>query len=137
MNAQRFEALLETYGAEPLRWPEAERPAAQAFSRTAQGQAAIEAARALDDELDAWVAVQPSRELRARVLAAAPGPRRWALPVQWVRLWAPGAGLAAAGLAGVLFGVMLSGGGADSSAESLLAEAGAYDDAALTVEAAL
>ena len=33
MNAERFASLLDAYGAEPRRWPDAERDAAQAFAR--------------------------------------------------------------------------------------------------------
>lgn len=138
MNPQRFEALLDVYGAEPRRWPEAERAGAAAFARTAEGMAALRAAQALDDQLDAWTVGHPSHELRTRVLAGAPAPRAGGVFAgRWARIWAPGAGLAAAGLAGVLFGAVLSDRNGDSSVETLLAEAGAYEDAALTVEAAL
>lgn len=88
-----------------------------------------------DQLLDAYRAPLPSPVLRARVLAAAPRPPTWSsVAGRWMRAWAPGAGLAAAGLAGVLFGVVLSGSGLETSADTLLAEAGPYDEAVLNVD---
>jgi hypothetical protein len=136
MDARRFEALLDAYGAEPQRWPAGEREAAQAFARTEDGGALLRATLELDDWLDAAAPIRPSPELRERVLAAAPQPGRRNSVIAWLeRAWGPGAGLAAAGLAGVLFGAALSGPRTDAQAEILLAEAGAYDEAALSVEA--
>lgn len=139
MDAQRFQTLVDAYGAEPRRWPARERAEAEVFARTAGGQAVLEAERALDDELDAWAAPAPSHALRSRVLAAAPQPRSsMSFAGRWTPLWAPGAGLVAAGLAGVLFGAVLSGPAntaGDTSAESLWAEAGAFDPATLMVDA--
>lgn len=69
----RFEAILDAYGADPARWPEAERDAAlELMRREPEGaQAALAAARALDAALDAAPDAAPSEALRARVLAAA------------------------------------------------------------------
>ena len=95
-------------------------------------------AERLDQLLDAYRAPQPSPALRARVLAAAPKPPTWSsIAERWLRAWAPGAGLAAAGLAGVLFAAVLSGSGLESSTETLLAEAGPYDEAVLNVDGGL
>jgi hypothetical protein len=140
MNAERFERLLDAYGAEARRWPAAEREAAAAFAATAEGQAAMAEARELEMLLDAAPALQPSHDLRSRVLAAAPRERSgWAGGLRGrLGFWASGAGLAAAGLAGVLFGATLSRPevGAESGAELLLAEAGAFDETILTLERA-
>lgn len=71
MTEDRFRAILDAYGADPARWPEAERAAAQAFA-SAHPDLVAEAA-ALDAllALDAGEAA-PSPALRARVLGAAP-----------------------------------------------------------------
>lgn len=88
--------------------------------------------------LRAYEAPQPDRDLRARVLAAAPGPPTWSSALKrWPRAWAPGAGLAAAGLAGLLFGVALSGGSVETPTEILLAESAPYDEAVLNLDGAL
>ncbi|MDX2235077.1 MAG: hypothetical protein NW200_11330, partial [Hyphomonadaceae bacterium] len=75
MDADRFAAIVEAYGAAPARWPEAERAAAQAFARAhpAVCRPVLEEAAALD----AWLALdaraEPAGEaLHARAVAAAP-----------------------------------------------------------------
>ena len=134
MDARRFNALLDAYGAQPRLWPEHERAAAAAFADTPEGRSALDEARAMDWVLAQSAGPQPSPGLRARVLAAAPTARSkgaWGWWRQGMRSWAPGAGLAAAGVAGVLFGAALSGSGADMEVELLLAEAAPYDEAVL------
>ena len=124
MNRDRFFTIVEAYGTEPRRWPEAEREAALAFSRTEAAAAILAQAQALDGMLDESRPLAPSRALRARVIEAAPRPR----PTRLARFswWAPGAGLAAAGVAGLVFGAALLG-PHDVQTESVLAEAGPYD----------
>jgi len=86
MDRTRFEALLEAYGADPRRWPEAERAAAVAFASAhpEMGAVAAEAAR-LDAVLDAGrTEARGSDLLQARILAALPkaapaGNRGWVL----------------------------------------------------------
>jgi len=130
MTIERFAALLDAYGADRGRWPEVERATALALlAEDARARALLAEARALDEALDASPAPQVSPALRARVLAAAPTPRqarRWALAA-WARMWAPGAGLVAAGLAGVMFGAVLNA-DSDVGAQTLLAEAEPYDE---------
>lgn len=55
LTAARFARILEAYGAEPRRWPEAERAAALAFldARPELAKPMLEEARALDALLDA------------------------------------------------------------------------------------
>ena len=75
--------------------------------------------------LDAYRTPAPSAALRERVLAAAPkGRRRGGFDPFW---WASGAGLAAAGVAGVVFGAVLTRPAADGP-EALLAEAVSYGE---------
>jgi hypothetical protein len=118
MNIQRFEQLVEAYGADPKRWPEGEREAARALAHAQAEHCGplLEAAHALDQALDCAPAGAPSIALRERVIGAAPRQRapRFGLG-QGVKgsggpswLWWPSAGLAAACAAGVLFGVVVT-----------------------------
>jgi hypothetical protein len=53
MKLDRFTELLDAYGAEPRRWPPAERAAAQAFlAVSAEARGRLAAAAALDALLD-------------------------------------------------------------------------------------
>jgi len=132
MDRQRFFAIVEAYGAEPRRWPLSERAAAVAFAR-----ADPEAARApleagtLEALLDANVPPQPSASTRRRILDAAPRRRRTVLDLGW---WISGAGLAAAGVAGVIFGTTLSTSAVDPQVQALLAEADGYEEIQLLTE---
>ena len=130
MNAERFAVILEAYGAEPRRWPVSERRAAEAFAATPEGGRLLAEAAAVDDLLLAYAVPAPGAELRTRVLEARPRERR-SLLAPWRFGWAPGAGLAAAGVAGLLFGVVLSHGAVDPRTEALLAETDAVDIAVL------
>ena len=107
MDIERFTVLADIHGSDLTRWPEAEREAARALSRTPGPFAATLAAAArLDEALDAWTATSPSNALRAQVIASAPNPR-----IAWRRgigFWLSGAGLATAGLVGVLCGAAVS-----------------------------
>ena len=147
MDAERFEALIDTYGARPERWRASLRVKAEAFSRGAEGRVVLLAAQELESLLATFNAPLPDPALRARVLAAAPPVPSWTSAIdRWVtlssRFWAPGAGLAAAGVAGVLFGAVLSGSATDAPPETVLAEAflaetGPYDEAMLNMDEAL
>jgi len=54
LSADRFKALLDAYGADPARWPDAERDTALHFlADDARAQAWLDEARLLDDLLDA------------------------------------------------------------------------------------
>ena len=70
----RIRALAEAYGAEPSRWPEAERVPAQAWIAAHPGEARVLLAEAcvLDNLLDAWSLPRPAETLRTRILAPAP-----------------------------------------------------------------
>ncbi len=104
MDRTRFEHLLEAYGGDFGRWPQAERAAGEAFARAHATElaAAISEARALDAALGAGNdSPSPSAALSAAILAAAPKARR-ALS----RNLAPTAGwaLAACAILGVVLG---------------------------------
>ena len=145
MDAERFEKLIDAHGPRPDRWPASVRAEAEAFSQGAEGRDVLLAAETLDGLLGTFTAPFPAPALRARVLEAAPSRPSWTSALErWTRsqFWAPGAGLAAAGVAGVLFGAVLSGSPTEAPAETLLAEAflaetGPYDEAVLSMEEAL
>ncbi len=110
MDPKRFEALCEAYGGEIARWPQAEREAAAALATadpTAAG--ALAQARALDSLLAESRPLTPSAALRERILAAAPR-ERTGPSFDWLFKAGLGAGLAAAGVAGVLVGSTLTSG---------------------------
>jgi ferric-dicitrate binding protein FerR (iron transport regulator) len=123
MEIERYQRLAEAYGGDVGRWPEAERQAALEWrARDPDAASAVlAAAAALDAALDAWRPPAATADLRERVLATAPRPR----PVRrGFGFWLSGAGLAAAGAAGVIFG--MAGFGAavsDARADDLLAVA--------------
>jgi len=102
MDLNRFETLVAAYGASPVRWPEEERAAAEAFARQDPRAAALlSEADSIDALLFAHRVAEPSRTLRAMVIEGAPGKRRLA---GRAKLWWSGFALALAGAAGILAG---------------------------------
>jgi hypothetical protein len=103
MTPERFQTIVDAYGADPRRWPDAERAAAEAWAELHPAEA--HAALAESAGLDAWLAdhtvAPPDRAFVERVVAAAPV-RRPAR--QRARLWWQGAAFAGIGLAGGLAG---------------------------------
>ncbi len=110
MNLDRFRDILDAYGAEPARWPEAERAAALSFAEAdAAARAWLDEEVRFDRLLDAAPAAVPSAALAARIAAAAPEQRRswrarlaeiWGDLFPGQPLWKPAAGLAFAALIG-------------------------------------
>jgi hypothetical protein len=110
MTYERFEYLVDAYGGDLRRWPQAEREAARAL-RDADPRAAVllREADGLDALLDAAPRPAPSHALREAVIASAAGAglrgrRRGPGPLAWLS----GAGWAAAACAGVVFGINLT-----------------------------
>jgi len=101
MDRQRFDHLLEAYGADFKRWPEAEREVGAAFAAAHPGDVseALQAAVALDGALDAR-RVEPGAPelLAARILAAHKRQRTSGLD------WRAVAALAACGVFGIVLG---------------------------------
>ncbi|MGE0596113.1 MAG: hypothetical protein AB7P07_07105 [Hyphomonadaceae bacterium] len=117
MDAARFSAIVEAYGASPKRWPAEERAAAEAFAGRPEAQGILAEARALDAELDsARDDAPPALGVMRRALRAVPKP-------EGGRDWRPMAAMAACALIGLALGF----GGAREAAQS------AYADAALSV----
>jgi hypothetical protein len=78
MDESRFRALVEAYGADPGRWPEAEREAALDFVN-AEGEGAqrlLDEAAELDHLLTAAVSVSADSALETAILANVPGRKR-------------------------------------------------------------
>ena len=110
LDLDRLEALLEAYGADPERWPAAERePAVALLARSAEARAMQREAARLDRMLDLAAPPTPSPELLADILAGASvSPwRRWAA-VLWPfgPIWKPASALVLAGLLGVATGLL-------------------------------
>lgn len=128
MNVQRVRELIEAYGADAARWPEAERDAARTLARATPELAdALAEADRLDDVLRRSPAPWPTAELRDRVIAAAVAsgltPKR--MRTGFKRLaWVLGAGWAAAAVAGSIAGVGLTSHfTADARADAVLYQA--------------
>jgi len=70
MNRERFEQIVAAYGADPRRWPEAERAAAEAFAAENPDAAVLTVGEAgLDRMLDHAAALPDTSALAARILA--------------------------------------------------------------------
>jgi hypothetical protein len=126
----RIRALAEAYGAEPSRWPEAERVPAQAWIAAHPGEARVLLAEAcvLDNLLDAWSLPRPAETLRTRILAPAPAIVREARRRSFLLTLGGGAGLAAACLAGVLAAPSLVSSPATSAAPTAIVQASTDDE---------
>lgn len=73
MNRERFEQILAAYGAEPRRWPEAERADAEAFAAANPDAAPVVADEAGLDRMLAHAGDTPDTSaLAARILAQRP-----------------------------------------------------------------
>jgi anti-sigma-K factor RskA len=132
MDLKRFTAIVESYGAWPAHWPEAERTAAEALLRESpEAQALVAAARPVDRLLDAVPALLPTAGLRAAVLASATRPPRVSFGTRLADAWRELAGelggwrlaggvLAASLVLGVLTGGLLSGLAASETSPDLL-----------------
>jgi len=100
----RVRQLAESFGGDPARWPEADRPDAEAWlaAHPAEARRLLEDARSLDRLLYAWEAPRPTAAVTTRVQAAAPVQVRQSLRRSWVLTLTGGAALAAACLAGIV-----------------------------------
>lgn len=109
----RLACLLDTYGADARRWPEGARAWAEALIEAdAQARALHAAAARLDAALDGATLAQPSPELMAAVLAAAPvAPWRRLAVALWPfgPAWQPASALAAACVLGIVVGLATDG----------------------------
>lgn len=104
MDMTRFQLLLDAYGADPGRWPAAERAAAEALlAADPTAQAARREALALDAALDLLPTPPVPADLAARIAAAAP--LRTPRPANSNRPWPMAMALAASAALGLWLGV--------------------------------
>jgi hypothetical protein len=105
MTPERFRTLAEAYGADPARWPAAERDAALALvaRRDPDTMSVLADAAMLDRMLAAHTVAAPDPALVRRVVASAPARRN---PGRRRDAWYSGIGLAGVGLAGVAAGML-------------------------------
>jgi hypothetical protein len=108
LSRERFEALLEAYGADVSRWPADERAAMRARAEEPGAAVMLAQAAALDAVLDQAPRLGEPRRIYDAVIAAAP--RMMAVQRLWRRLTAAGIGaaLASACAAGVAAGLLLT-----------------------------
>lgn len=106
MKIDRLAEILDAYGGDPLRWPVAERLAAQGLAaRDPRAAALVAEAEALDALIDTAPAEAPGSALVARVLAQRP--KRSYLASLWADIfpetpvWRPAAAMALAVALGV------------------------------------
>ena len=107
MTPERFRTIVDAYGADPRRWPDEERAAAEAWAHLHRIE--VDALLAESAGLDAWLAshtvAPPERAFVDRIVAAATAPVPVRRPAKWRgRLWWQGAAFAGIGLAGGLAG---------------------------------
>jgi len=75
ISMERLKEMVDAWGASPSRWPEAERPAAEALvAASAEARRLVDEALHLDTLLDAAPVEAPSEALMARLMAARPRP---------------------------------------------------------------
>jgi hypothetical protein len=97
LSPERVETLLEAYGGDPARWPIAERNAAlAAIANSPALQSQQKAAQDLDAALGSPLPIEPSLDLRTKVLAWRPKP---------LRLTQVAAAMAASAVLGVTLGL--------------------------------
>lgn len=142
----RLEQVLDTYGADPSRWPVPERAALEVLVETQhQARKLLSEAQALEHVLDAAPVVKASDALKARIVAAAandpvreasvvpvtasPGRSRHSIRLRRVTLMWPAAALAASFAFGLYLGVSGVGGEAFEGVFQIAAINGAGGDA--------
>lgn len=109
MKRARLIDILDAYGADPARWPDVEREAAQALlARSAEAARAVAEARRLDALLDRAPPITLDLDATALAAAASAAPqrrRRGNRSAGWSGFgWPRFAGLAACALAGFIVG---------------------------------
>jgi anti-sigma-K factor RskA len=132
MTLDRLRAIVDAYGADPARWPAAERTAGEALlAGSAAARALVAEAADLDAALDAVPALQPTPAMRTAILAAAPRRAASSLLAQlregWRELFAElggwrmaGGVLAASLVLGIVSGGLLSEGLSAETSPDLL-----------------
>jgi hypothetical protein len=106
MTPERFRTIVDAYGADPHRWPEQERAAAERWAEQHRSEA--DAVLGESASLDVWLAshtvAAPKREFFERVVEAAVAAAPVRRPAKRGRFWWQGAAFAGIGLAGGVAG---------------------------------
>lgn len=111
MDIGRFRAIVLAFGADPARWPEAERQAAESLlAISPEARAASDNAAALDGTLRLAVLVSGTDDLARGIVDSAD--RRQAgfilkLAWSWPAAWRPATALVAAALLGIVAGATI------------------------------
>ncbi|AKJ68008.1 hypothetical protein PATSB16_18970 [Pandoraea thiooxydans] len=105
MTPERFQTLVETYGADERHWPRDERVDAQRWAarHRAAADEMLAAAASLDDLLAAHRVAPPDSALMRRIVAGAP--KR--MLIERAQIWWSSAIFAGAGVAGALAGALI------------------------------
>jgi hypothetical protein len=128
MTGGRFEAILDAYGADPRRWPAAERAAALAFAAANPSAPALLAAAAdLDGAIHMTAPDAAAAPLREAIVASAKMTPRRRRPLWWAGAGL-GAALAGAAAGAVTVAVMAPRVSNDLTAEQLASAATAFGD---------
>lgn len=108
MSEERLAALAEAYGADPARWPAAERETAQTLAKDDGAfRRSLEEADRIDRLLDASPPPPAaSAALTGLILAKAPQPRGARIRLAFGAVLRPVTGLAVAAMLGVLVGAL-------------------------------
>ncbi len=102
MKIERFTQIIDSYGGDPLRWPETERLAAQGLAaRDPRAAALLDEVEALDAMFDTAPTLEADEALKARILARRPRPSLWREMFPNVPAWRPALGFALALAVGV------------------------------------
>ena len=112
MTVARLIELIETWGADPASWPEADKAAGKALlaAHPERFAATMAQARQLDLMLGALPEPEMPAALTQAIMDAAPRPKRAGGVTRWFGLktpWAPASGLAAAAV-GLLMGLTVA-----------------------------
>ncbi|MEG3638050.1 hypothetical protein [Magnetococcus sp. PR-3] len=110
MTEQRLQELVDAYGADAQRWPEAERqPALTLLAHKPHLQGVCTEAQSLDEWLDIAPPPLPDSALIGRLLLDVPAPRESLFRRLWPfeRVWQPTVALAASIMFGVLVGMQI------------------------------
>lgn len=91
MTRERFKLLVEAYGADPNRWPEAEREAALKFAASdAEARVKLEQERAFDRAIDLADTAPAAPELQAKIFATFLARKSaTARSLAWLTAWMP------------------------------------------------
>jgi hypothetical protein len=134
----RLSDALDAYGGDFRRWPDELRAPAEALiAQNAEARRLHAAALALDALLDAAPALQPSRELKARIIRrAAPPIWRQGLTALWPfgPAWQPAAALALIAAIGIAMGTYLDSDGLAAGEVDVLVLGSLDDDPGLSAD---